>query len=387
MNRRIALVCVLVLGCAAGFLVSCNVWFMPSLDFEASTLEGLEPLVVQFSPVSDETMVSCTWTFGDGETSSDVEPVHIYRSAGTYTVTLTAEFVDGTVATVEKPDLVNVGVLLGKVEPDYIYWIDWSYGGRGIWRGLRSGGEKEKVIALEGFFPTPEALAVADGWVYWPNGANYSICRARTDGSDRETLLDDQYYVSDLEVVPEANAILWVTCPIDSPSIGKHYGGIYLAFLDDLEPQTLVSHKPDAEWFADQLEVDAAGGKIYWSVYHFSGCSASIQVSDVSGFAPGPLQSGLCTVYGFALGTMTDYEADYVYWTHLDGWICRCKTDGTGKEQLFHDAGAPTLLAVDRLEGKMYYPTGRGIERANLDGSGQEVIYPGGLITAIALPE
>jgi len=44
-------------------------------------------------------------------------------------------------------------------------------------------------------------------------------------------------------------------------------------------------------------------------------------------------------------------------------------------------------LVVDHLEGKMYYTTGRGIERANLDRSGQEVIYPGNLIEAIALPE
>jgi hypothetical protein len=35
-------------------------------------------------------VASCTWDFGDGETSADLDPEHVYRKPGTYTVTLTA---------------------------------------------------------------------------------------------------------------------------------------------------------------------------------------------------------------------------------------------------------------------------------------------------------
>ena len=104
--RRTAVVGVLVSACIVGILTGCTAWFGPSIDFEASTVEGPAPLIVEFTPVSDETVGSCAWTFGDSETSDRITPVHIYRAPGTYTVTLTVQFVDGTVATTEKADLV-----------------------------------------------------------------------------------------------------------------------------------------------------------------------------------------------------------------------------------------------------------------------------------------
>ena len=73
---------------AVALLAGCAPWFGPSIDFAASSVEGGTPLVVQFTPVCDDPIASCTWTFGDGETSDAASPIHIYRAPGTYTVRL-----------------------------------------------------------------------------------------------------------------------------------------------------------------------------------------------------------------------------------------------------------------------------------------------------------
>ncbi|MCH8986671.1 PKD domain-containing protein, partial [Patescibacteria group bacterium] len=38
---------------------------------------------------------SYLWEFGDGETSTEANPAHIYKQAGTYTVRLTITSTDG----------------------------------------------------------------------------------------------------------------------------------------------------------------------------------------------------------------------------------------------------------------------------------------------------
>ena len=63
----------------------------PSLDadFIGTPTIGYAPLTVQFEDRSDGSPTSWSWTFGDGGTSTDKNPEHIYTSPGTYTVTLT----------------------------------------------------------------------------------------------------------------------------------------------------------------------------------------------------------------------------------------------------------------------------------------------------------
>jgi len=86
----------------------------PAFDaaFSAAVTEGETPLSVQFTDLSVGGATSWTWSFGDGVTSTAQSPLHVYREAGTFDVTLTisdatrtATVVEDGLVSVIKPDL------------------------------------------------------------------------------------------------------------------------------------------------------------------------------------------------------------------------------------------------------------------------------------------
>ena len=61
---------------------------LPVADFDADITSGSAPLSVQFTDLSQNAK-EWSWNFGDGNTSSEPNPQHIYSSAGNYDVNLT----------------------------------------------------------------------------------------------------------------------------------------------------------------------------------------------------------------------------------------------------------------------------------------------------------
>ncbi|HOJ95484.1 MAG TPA: PKD domain-containing protein [Methanospirillum sp.] len=59
-----------------------------SADFTGGPQTGPAPLAVSFTDMSKGEPKTWVWDFGDGTTSNDKNPVHIYSSPGTYTVIL-----------------------------------------------------------------------------------------------------------------------------------------------------------------------------------------------------------------------------------------------------------------------------------------------------------
>ncbi|MBN1841900.1 MAG: right-handed parallel beta-helix repeat-containing protein [Deltaproteobacteria bacterium] len=57
-------------------------------DFTAVPTAGIAPLTVDFTDQSAGTVTGWSWTFGDGESSTDQNPSHTYTSAGRFTVIL-----------------------------------------------------------------------------------------------------------------------------------------------------------------------------------------------------------------------------------------------------------------------------------------------------------
>ena len=63
---------------------------VPLADFSSSPINGDVPLTVNFTNLSTCNPTEWNWAFGDGGTSSDQNPSHIYNDSGLFTVTLTA---------------------------------------------------------------------------------------------------------------------------------------------------------------------------------------------------------------------------------------------------------------------------------------------------------
>ncbi len=63
----------------------------PTADFIGSPITGIAPLLVQFTDQSTNgtnPIISWAWDFGDGTTSNEEHPAHVYTATGTYTVSL-----------------------------------------------------------------------------------------------------------------------------------------------------------------------------------------------------------------------------------------------------------------------------------------------------------
>ncbi|HNR11760.1 MAG TPA: PKD domain-containing protein [Thermodesulfobacteriota bacterium] len=73
-----------------------------SADFVASPVTGTAPHVVEFNNLTAGNTGITFWDFGDGTTSVDANPKHMYSIPGSYTVTLTTDGV-----TVSKPFYIN----------------------------------------------------------------------------------------------------------------------------------------------------------------------------------------------------------------------------------------------------------------------------------------
>jgi len=62
----------------------------PTAEFSGSPTSGIAPLTVQFSDLSSANPTEWAWDFGDGGTSTEQNPSHIYEVAGSFPVSLTA---------------------------------------------------------------------------------------------------------------------------------------------------------------------------------------------------------------------------------------------------------------------------------------------------------
>ncbi|MCP4427640.1 MAG: PKD domain-containing protein, partial [Chloroflexi bacterium] len=80
---------------------------LPIADFSASPLSGTAPLTAAFTNLSQNS-VSYLWQFGDGSTSTQISPVHVYTQTGAYTVTLTAYGTNGLPDDNIRPNYITV---------------------------------------------------------------------------------------------------------------------------------------------------------------------------------------------------------------------------------------------------------------------------------------
>nr|MDA3798508.1 FISUMP domain-containing protein [Kiritimatiellia bacterium] len=92
-----------------GFSVRClkNTESSPSSAFNAEQTNITEGETVSFTDQSTNNPTTWSWDFGDGNTSTEQNPSHVYNSEGTYTVSLTVENANGS-NTETKMDYITV---------------------------------------------------------------------------------------------------------------------------------------------------------------------------------------------------------------------------------------------------------------------------------------
>jgi PKD repeat protein len=100
-------------------------------DFTATPLTGTNPTQVNFTDTSTHNPTSWSWDFGDGGTSMLQNPGHWYKSAGSYTVSLTATGNGGAFTRTKNGFIVisACGFLPVKIEgrPDYFSSIQGAF--------------------------------------------------------------------------------------------------------------------------------------------------------------------------------------------------------------------------------------------------------------------
>lgn len=145
--------------------VQIQVYPMPNISFTADTTQGCEPLLVQFTNTTLPTPVTSHWDFGDPQsgalnTSSSVNPFHLYTNAGTYSVSLIVQTAEGCTATFVNNNMIQVypfpiasfytNPAEGDMENPIISFINTSVGASGWfwWFGEPSSGSNN-ISSLE----------------------------------------------------------------------------------------------------------------------------------------------------------------------------------------------------------------------------------------------
>ncbi|SVA86717.1 uncharacterized protein METZ01_LOCUS139571, partial [marine metagenome] len=85
----------------------------PIVSFVGEPTAGLVPLTVSFTSTILNSIDSVLWSFGDGGSSSDLDPTHTYETVGTYTVSLTGHNQYGT-------DIATLGSYISVLTPEAV---------------------------------------------------------------------------------------------------------------------------------------------------------------------------------------------------------------------------------------------------------------------------
>lgn len=88
-----------------------TVYALPTVSFSANVVTGCYPLPVQFSNTSipgSTSITSYLWDFGDGNSSTQANPAHIYNASGIYNVSLRVTNDAGCTKTLTLTNYINI---------------------------------------------------------------------------------------------------------------------------------------------------------------------------------------------------------------------------------------------------------------------------------------
>ena len=156
-------------GCTIQDSLEVSLFNVPAPSFITDVESGCQPLQVTFVNTTGGTALSCTWNYGDGNTSNWCPGgSYVYNDSGVFDVSLTVVSVEGCVATHTMPGLVNViAQPLIDAGPDLNVCIG-------------------DLVALMADNPNNASLSwnngVTDGGYFSPTSDNYYVVEANLSG-------------------------------------------------------------------------------------------------------------------------------------------------------------------------------------------------------------
>lgn len=191
----------------SGALFYANTSRSPMAEFTATPEQGRYPLTVQFQDTSGGYYLKHFWDFGDGQTSLQRNPTHVYTEVGVYSVTLRVTGTSGSTDEIVKEDLITV-----EPKKNFMFTPDMAvYAGT---KGLRIPIRVTNEFPICGFQVSarydPDVLEIADG-----DDAPF------VDFNITKAEIIDPEFVGAINNVDEGYFVLGVVFDIIPPIVGK----------------------------------------------------------------------------------------------------------------------------------------------------------------------
>jgi len=318
------------------------------------------------------------WNFGNGQTSTEPNPVITFDLPGLYTVTLTCtpendvhynQLVKTLVVNIKDP-------LAGLTQ--VLYYTSRNPDGGGVHMVYLN----DEAPLVTDFEPVELSRAygiavdTAHSKVYVSDYSLGYIYRFDADGKNPVRILDVN--VAGQEIVDSPEALMVVG---DKLYWGRP-GGIYRCDLDGSNPEVFISTEGTRPEYPIDMQYDEASGKIYlvndrtdytggYFSVNFDGTGWTEHIVEIDGTAievDTETNKTYMTVYGVE-GTVIPENGVFI-----------CNTDGTGLSKIGDFGSKATWgMAIDHERDKIFWgykisnsaPDGK-IVRANLDGTEQE---------------
>jgi len=231
----------------------------PSADFTATPATVISPGQVQFTDTSTNAPTTWSWNFGDGSPNATTQyPIHIYQTAGTYSVTLTVGNDHGS-DTLTKADCITV------VEPPS-FLTGWLY---------------RKLVTVAGS-PDGDLTDYQMRFVIFRSDGNDSGGNVYVGTTVREDYSDLRFTTPDNIAIPywiessdSGSAVVWVKVP-SIPTTGTQ---LYLYYGN---PAAAAVSDGDATFpFFDDFAGDSVDST-KWTIYENNGISVADGLLKVS---------------------------------------------------------------------------------------------------------
>jgi PKD repeat protein len=182
-----------------------NGYFPPSPVFFGNPVQGYAPLEVSFTDKSTNVPTNWAWNFGDGQSSNDKNPVHIYQSPGTFTVMLSAGNGYGG-SSITKTNYIVVNAVSAVPVVDFAANITTGYSPLQVqFSDVSTGGtiiSRTWELDHDGVIVTENSPCQTLVHTFTETG-KYSVTLTITAENNESASLEKHYYISVNEPVPE----------------------------------------------------------------------------------------------------------------------------------------------------------------------------------------